>query len=140
VDLDLSETQALVVKTARGDDGARWRPHRHRLAGDRHRAAVLEEAAAYARDRKQFGKPIASFPALSAMLAESRAELDAARLLTLRAAWLKESGRPFTREASMAKLWASEATNRIYHRAVQIHGGYGYVRDFARSGTCATSG
>jgi alkylation response protein AidB-like acyl-CoA dehydrogenase len=94
-------------------------------------SAALEEATAYAQDRKQFGKPIASYPAVWAMLAESRAELDAARLLALRAAWLKESGRPFTREASMAKLWASEAANRICSRAVQIHGGYGYVRDFA---------
>ena len=58
-------------------------------------------------------------------------ELEAARGLTLRAAWLKENARPFTREASMAKLYASEAANRICNRAVQIHGGYGYVRDFA---------
>jgi alkylation response protein AidB-like acyl-CoA dehydrogenase len=94
-------------------------------------SAALEEAEAYAHDRKQFGKPIASYPAVWAMLAESRAELDAARLLALRAAWLKESGRPFTREASMAKLWASEAANRICFRAVQVHGGYGYVRVFA---------
>jgi alkylation response protein AidB-like acyl-CoA dehydrogenase len=94
-------------------------------------SAALEEAEAYAHERKQFAKPIASYPAVWAMLAESRTELDAARLLALRAAWLKESGRPFTREASMAKLWASEAANRICARAVQIHGGYGYVRDFA---------
>jgi alkylation response protein AidB-like acyl-CoA dehydrogenase len=94
-------------------------------------SAALAEAAAYARERRQFARPIASFQAIQAMLAESRAELDAARLLALRAAWLKENGRPFTREASMAKLHASEAANRICNRAVQIHGGYGYVRDFA---------
>ena len=93
-------------------------------------SAALDEAAAYARDRKQFGKPIGDFQAIQWMLADSRTELDAARLLTLRAASLKESGRPFTREASMAKLYASEAANRICNRAVQIHGGYGYVRDF----------
>ena len=93
--------------------------------------AALEEAAAYARERQQFGRPILRFHAIQAMLADSRTELDAARLLTLRAAWLKEAGRPFTREASMAKLFASEAANRICNRAVQIHGGYGYVRDFA---------
>jgi len=93
--------------------------------------AALEESVAYARDRKQFGKPIIDFQAIQAMLADGRAELDAARLLALRAAWLKEAGRPFTREASMAKLFASEAANRICNRAVQIHGGYGYVRDFA---------
>jgi alkylation response protein AidB-like acyl-CoA dehydrogenase len=92
--------------------------------------AALEEAAAYARDRKQFGKSIGEFQAIQWMLADSRTELDAARLLTLRAASLKEDGRPFTREAAMAKLYASEAANRICNRNVQIHGGYGYVRDF----------
>jgi alkylation response protein AidB-like acyl-CoA dehydrogenase len=94
-------------------------------------AAALEEAAAYARERRQFGKPIAAFQAIQHMLADSRTELDAARLLTLRAASLKEASRPFTREASMAKLYASEAANRICNRCVQIHGGYGIVRDFA---------
>ncbi len=94
-------------------------------------SAALDEAAAYARERKQFGRPIGDFQAIQWMLADSRTELEAARLLTLRAASLKETGRPFTREASMAKLYASEAANRICNRAVQIHGGYGYVRDFA---------
>jgi alkylation response protein AidB-like acyl-CoA dehydrogenase len=93
--------------------------------------AAFEEAVAYAKDRRQFGRPIGDFQAIRGMLADSRAEIDAARLLALRAAWLKESGRPFTREASMAKLYASEAANRICNRNVQIHGGYGYVRDFA---------
>ncbi len=92
--------------------------------------AAFEEAAAYALDRKQFGHPIADFPAIQWMLADSRTELDAARLLTLRAATFKEAGRAFTREASMAKLYATEAANRVCNRAVQIHGGYGYVRDF----------
>jgi alkylation response protein AidB-like acyl-CoA dehydrogenase len=92
--------------------------------------AALEEAAAYARDRKQFGRPIGDFQAIQWMLADSRTELDASRLLALRAASLKEAGKPFTREAAMAKLYASEAANRICNRAVQIHGGYGYVRDF----------
>jgi alkylation response protein AidB-like acyl-CoA dehydrogenase len=64
------------------------------------------------------------------MLADSRTELDAAKLLCLRAASLKEAGRPFSREASTAKLYASEAANRITARALQIHGGNGYVRDF----------
>lgn len=93
--------------------------------------AALEEAVAYARDRKTFGKPIADHQAIQWMLADSATELDAARLLTLRAALLKEQGRPFSREASMAKLFASEKANQICDRAVQIHGGYGYVRDFA---------
>jgi len=93
--------------------------------------AALEEAVQYAKDRKTFGKPIAEHQAIQWMLADSATELDAARLLALRAALLKEQGVPFSREASMAKLFASEAANRICDRGVQIHGGYGYVRDFA---------
>ncbi len=93
--------------------------------------AALEEATEYARQRKQFGRPIGDFQAIQWMLADSRMELDAARMLAFRAAWLKEAGRPFSGEAAMAKLYASEASNRICHRALQIHGGYGYVRDFA---------
>jgi alkylation response protein AidB-like acyl-CoA dehydrogenase len=92
--------------------------------------AALEEAIEYAKERKQFGRPIADFQAIQWMIADSRTELDAARLLTLRAAERKERGAPFTREASIAKLFASEAAGRICDRAVQIHGGYGYVRDF----------
>ena len=92
--------------------------------------AAVEEATEYARQRKQFGKPIGDFQAIQWMLADSKMELDAARLLTLRAAQLKESARPFSPEAAMAKLYASEAANRICNRVVQIHGGYGYVRDF----------
>lgn len=93
--------------------------------------AALEEATEYAKQRKQFGKPIGDFQAIQWMLADCRMELDAARLLALRAAWLKESGKPFSGESAMAKLYASEASNRICQRALQIHGGYGYVRDFA---------
>ena len=93
--------------------------------------AALEEAADYARNRKQFGKPIGDFQGIKWPLADSRTELDAARLLALRAAWLKQEGKPFSREAAMAKLFASEAVNRVVARCLQIHGGYGYVRDFA---------
>jgi alkylation response protein AidB-like acyl-CoA dehydrogenase len=92
--------------------------------------AALEEATAYANQRAQFGRPIGDFQAIQWMLADSKTELDAARLLALRAASLKEAKRPFSREAAMAKLFASEAANRICDRCVQIHGGYGYVRDF----------
>jgi alkylation response protein AidB-like acyl-CoA dehydrogenase len=92
---------------------------------------ALEMAVAYAKDRKQFGKPIADFQAIQWMLADSRTELDAAALLTYRAAWLADNGRPFSREASMAKLFASEAGTRVCNRALQIHGGYGYTREFA---------
>jgi alkylation response protein AidB-like acyl-CoA dehydrogenase len=92
---------------------------------------ALGDALAYARDRQQFGRPIADFQAIQWMLADSRAELDAARLLTLRAAHLKERAEPFSREAAMAKLYASEAAWRTVNRAVQVHGGYGYTREFA---------
>jgi alkylation response protein AidB-like acyl-CoA dehydrogenase len=94
-------------------------------------SAALEEATAYARDRRQFDRPIADFQGIQWMLADSQTELDAARLLCLRAASLKLEGKPFTREASIAKLFASEAANRICDRALQVHGGYGFVRDFA---------
>jgi alkylation response protein AidB-like acyl-CoA dehydrogenase len=93
--------------------------------------AALEEAADYARNRKQFGKPIGDFQGVKWPLADSRTELDAARMLALRAAWLKQEGKPFSREAAMAKLFASESANRIVNRCLQIHGGYGFVRDFA---------
>jgi alkylation response protein AidB-like acyl-CoA dehydrogenase len=92
--------------------------------------AALEESVAYAKDRKAFGKPIADFQAIQWKLADMKTELDAAHLLAMRAASLKESGRAFSREASMAKLFASEAANRICNEAVQIHGGYGYIREF----------
>jgi alkylation response protein AidB-like acyl-CoA dehydrogenase len=93
--------------------------------------AALEESVRYAQDRRQFDRPIAEFQGTQWKLADMKTELDAAHLLCLRAAWLKESGRPFAREASMAKLFASEAANRICNKAVQIHGGYGFIREFA---------
>jgi alkylation response protein AidB-like acyl-CoA dehydrogenase len=91
---------------------------------------ALEMAITYAKDRKQFGKPIADFQAIQWMLADTRVELDAAQLLTYRAAWLADQGRPYTQEASMAKLYASEAATRACNRSLQIHGGYGYTREF----------
>ncbi|MBI3205552.1 MAG: acyl-CoA dehydrogenase family protein [Myxococcales bacterium] len=92
--------------------------------------AALEAAVAYAKDRQAFGRPIADFQAIQWMLADSRTELEAARLLCLRAATLKEKGAPFTREASISKLFSSEAANRVCNRAMQVHGGYGYTREF----------
>jgi len=92
---------------------------------------ALEMAVTYAKDRKQFNKPIAEFQAVQWMLADSKTELDAAQLLTYRAAWLADQGRPFTKEASMAKLFASEAATRACNKSLQIHGGYGYTREFA---------
>lgn len=92
--------------------------------------AALEAAIGYSKDRVAFGKPICEQQAIQWMLADSRTELDAARLLALRAAWLKEQKSPFTREASIAKLFASEAAVRVCNRAMQVHGGYGYIREF----------
>ncbi|MFE8598673.1 acyl-CoA dehydrogenase family protein [Archangium violaceum] len=92
--------------------------------------AALEASIRYAKDRKAFGQPIAEFQGLRFMLANMSTELQAAELLTLRAASLKEEGKPFTREASMAKLFASEMSNRAVDKAVQIHGGYGYIDEF----------
>ncbi|HET8568293.1 MAG TPA: acyl-CoA dehydrogenase family protein [Candidatus Limnocylindria bacterium] len=91
---------------------------------------ALDRAAAYAKERRQFGRPIASFESMRFAFAQARTDLEAARLLVLRAAALRDAGRPHTREASEAKLFASEAANRICHFAVQALGGYGYVRAF----------
>ncbi len=93
--------------------------------------AALDEAIAYAKERKTFGQPIAKHHAVAAMLADMACELDAARLLVLRAAMLKDAEKPFTREASMAKLYTSEAANRACYAGLQIHGGYGYTKDYA---------
>ena len=73
---------------------------------------------------------IADFQAVQWMIADCKTELDAAQLLTYRAAWLADQGKPFTREASIAKLFASEALSRVCNKALQIHGGYGYTREF----------
>ncbi|MGZ3555366.1 MAG: acyl-CoA dehydrogenase family protein, partial [Gemmatimonadaceae bacterium] len=75
-------------------------------------------------------KPIAEFQAVQWMLADCKTELDAAQLLTYRAAWLADQGRPFTKEASMAKLFASEAATRACNKSLQIHGGYGYTKEY----------
>ena len=90
---------------------------------------ALEAALRHARERVQFGRSISSFQAVSFPLADAATDLDAARLLTRRAAWLADTGRPFKAEGSMAKLFATEAASRIASRAIQIHGGYGYVLD-----------
>lgn len=92
--------------------------------------AAHEAAVAYSKDRIAFGKPISEQQAIQWMLADNQTELDAARLLALRAAWLKQNKAPFTREASVAKLFASEAAVRVCNRAMQVHGGYGYIREF----------
>lgn len=93
--------------------------------------AALQEAKSYALERQSFGRPISAHQAIQWMLADCATELEAARLLTLRAALLKEQKLAFTREASMAKVYASETANRVCYRALQIHGGYGYTKDYA---------
>ncbi len=93
-------------------------------------AGAFELSVAYAKERKTFGKPIGHHQAIQFKLADMATEIDAARLLCLRAAWLKDQGKPFTQEAAMAKLFASEVAMRTTTEAVQIHGGYGYVREY----------
>jgi butyryl-CoA dehydrogenase len=92
--------------------------------------AALDASTRYSKERVTFGKPIAQHQAISFMLADMAVDHDTARLLVLRAAALKEAGRPFTREAAMAKLFASEAAQRVVGKAVQIHGGNGFSEEF----------
>jgi alkylation response protein AidB-like acyl-CoA dehydrogenase len=92
--------------------------------------AALDESVQYARDRKQFAKPLGDFQAIQWKLADMRVGIDAAHLLCMRAASRKEKGLPFSREASMAKAFASETAVKVANEAVQIHGGYGYIREF----------
>ena len=91
--------------------------------------AAHEEAVAYAKDRKAFGKPIASFQAIQFMLADMATEIDAARLLVWRAATLKDRGVRFSAEAAMAKVFASEMSERVTSKAIQVHGGLGYMKE-----------
>jgi butyryl-CoA dehydrogenase len=92
--------------------------------------AAFEDALAYAQQRKTFGKPIAQHQAIQFKLADMATEIDAARLLTLRAAWLKDKKLPFGKEAAMAKLYASDVANRVAREAIQVFGGNGYVTEF----------
>jgi alkylation response protein AidB-like acyl-CoA dehydrogenase len=91
---------------------------------------ALEESLKYAKERRQFGKAIAEFEAIQWMLADMATEIDAARLLVQRAAHLKDAGQPFSRAASQAKLYAAETAMRATAKAIQIHGGYGYLKDY----------
>jgi alkylation response protein AidB-like acyl-CoA dehydrogenase len=92
--------------------------------------AALDEATRYARERVQFGQPFASFQAIQWMIADMATEIDAARLMVYRAAAMKDAGLRFTKEAAMAKLYASEVAERAAFKAIQIHGGYGYSREY----------
>jgi len=92
--------------------------------------AAFEAALEYARQREAFGKPIVQHQAIQWMLADAATEIQAARWMVYRAAWLKEQGRPYTKEAAMAKLFATEMAERVCRNAIQIHGGYGYSREY----------
>jgi alkylation response protein AidB-like acyl-CoA dehydrogenase len=92
--------------------------------------AALEAAAEYSKTRVQFGAPISKLQAIQWMIADMATELDAARLLTLRAAFLKDHKHRYEKEAAMAKLFASEAASRIATKAIQVHGGYGYIKEY----------
>ena len=144
--LNASETAALRFENCRvprenllGHEGEGFRIALETLDGGRIGIAAqalgiaqacLEASLAYSQERKQFGEPIANFQAIQWMLADMATEIDAARLLTYRAASLQQQGKNVTREAAMAKLFASEASNRAAYKAVQIFGGYGYIKDF----------
>ena len=129
----------VPVSARLGDEGIGFRVAMTALDGGRISVAsqalgigtaAADAAAAYAVERRQFGQPIARFDAIRNYLADMHTELEAARLLTMRAAWLKEAGRRVTREAAMAKLFAAEVANRVCGLAIQVHGGYGYTREF----------
>ena len=92
--------------------------------------AAYEAASAYAKERRQFDRPIGSFQGVAFKIADMATRIDAARLLTYRAAWLKDAGRPYSTEAAMAKLYASEVARDVTNDAVQVHGGYGYITEY----------
>ena len=91
---------------------------------------ALDKALAYSKERRQFGQAISDFQAIQWMLADMATQIDAARLLTYRAAYLKDQNQPFMKEASMAKVYAAETANFVTTKALQIFGGYGYIKDF----------
>lgn len=141
-----SNTVALTLENVRvparnriGEEGQGWeiamatldnsRPLTAMFAVGIGRAA-LEHSIAYAKERKQFGQAIANFQAIQFMLADMATEIDAARLLVLRAAALKDAGVRHSAESAMAKLYASEMSHRVTHKGVQVHGGYGYSKEF----------
>jgi hypothetical protein len=144
--LRASDTAEVVMEDCRLSDAQRLGPEGQGfvdamriLDGGRISIAALalgmargayDAALAYAAQRRQFGRPIAEFQAVQFMLADMATEIDAAALLTYRAAWMKDQGSKTTKESSMAKLFASEVGVRTADRALQIFGGYGYVKDF----------
>ena len=92
--------------------------------------AALEEAVKYAKERTQFGQKLAEFQALQFMLADMAVDVEVAKTMLYRAAWMKDSGKKFTKESAIIKLFASEMSHRVCHKALQIHGGYGFMKDY----------
>jgi hypothetical protein len=146
VGMRCSDTASLAFDDVRvpasnrlGDEGEGFQQALAILDGGRITIAALsvglaqgafEAAMRYAQERVQFGKPIAEHQGVAMKLARMNMEIEAARLLTYRAAWLRDQGKPFRREASQAKLFASEVAVRTAEDAVQIHGGYGYIKEY----------
>ncbi|HEV3469336.1 MAG TPA: acyl-CoA dehydrogenase [Pyrinomonadaceae bacterium] len=144
--LRASETASVIFEDCRVPDENRLGPEglgfiqaMQILDGGRISIAALavgiaqgayESALKYSKERQQFGKPISEFQAIQFKLADMATQLDAARLLTYRAAAMKDAGRKVTKESSMAKLFASEIGVRVCEEAIQIHGGYGYTKDY----------
>jgi len=144
--LHASDTAELILEGVRvpkanllGEKGRGFQDVKRVLEGGRIAMAAmavglaqgaLDQAVRYAKERQAFGRPIGEFQGLQGMLADLATEVEAARLLTLRAAYGKDRGRPVVKEASMAKVFASEVGMKCATKAVQIHGGYGYTREF----------
>jgi alkylation response protein AidB-like acyl-CoA dehydrogenase len=144
--LRASDTSTVIFEDCRlpgtnllGEEGSGFRDSMRVLDGGRISIAALavgmaqgayEAALNYSKEREQFGKPISSFQAIQFKLADMATEIDAARLLMYRAAWMKDQGMKTTLESSMAKLYAGEVSVRVANECVQIHGGYGYIKDY----------
>ena len=144
--LRASDTSTVIFEDCRipaqnllGEEGSGFRDSMRVLDGGRISIAAMavgmaqgayEAALSYSKERKQFGKPISEFQAIQFKLADMATEIDAARLLMFRAAWMKDEGMATTLESSMAKLYAAEVGVRVANESVQIHGGYGYIKDY----------
>jgi alkylation response protein AidB-like acyl-CoA dehydrogenase len=144
--LRASETASVVfedcfvpAENMLGDEGQGFVNAMEVLDGGRISIAALavgiaqgayESAVRYAKERQQFGKPIAEFQGIQFKLADMATKIDAARLLMYRAAWMKDNGKKTTKESSMAKLYASEVSVNVCEEAIQVHGGYGYTKDY----------
>ena len=141
-----SDTAEVVLENVRvpqenllGDETKGFKQFLHTLDGGRISIAALgvgiaqaslDKAIAYSKERKQFGKPISKFQAIQFKLADMAMEIELARNMTYKAAWLKDKGKSFTKEAAFAKLFATETAFRCANEAIQIHGGYGYMREY----------